>query len=174
MQRRSKLNGAKFVQTLVFGWLNNPQASLEALSQTAATLGVNISPQALDQRFSPEAAAYLEEVIKAAVNEVVSSEPVAISVLDRFTAVVVQDSSTITLPEELKELWEGCGGSNGSGKSALKLHVGLELRRGILDGPVLSDGRSHDRKIALSVLPKGSLKIADLGYFSIKEFEELD
>jgi hypothetical protein len=44
-----------FNQTLVFGFLANPQATLEELTQTAATLGVEISPQALDQRFTAAA-----------------------------------------------------------------------------------------------------------------------
>ena len=52
VQRRSKLTGANFAQTLVFGWLSNPQATLEELTQTAATLSVEIGPQRLDQRFT--------------------------------------------------------------------------------------------------------------------------
>ena len=55
VQRRSKLTGVKFAQTLVFGWLSNPQATLEELTQTAATLGVEITPQGLDQRFTRSA-----------------------------------------------------------------------------------------------------------------------
>ena len=46
VRRRSKLTGARFAQTLVFGWLANPGASLEELAQTAATLGLAICPQA--------------------------------------------------------------------------------------------------------------------------------
>lgn len=34
VQRQSKLGGADLVQTLVFGWLANSQASLEELAQT--------------------------------------------------------------------------------------------------------------------------------------------
>ena len=52
VQRRSKLTGARFAQTLVFGWLANPQATLEGLAQTAATLDLAISP-----RLSPAAGA---------------------------------------------------------------------------------------------------------------------
>ena len=44
VRRRSKLTGPRFVQTLVLGWLRAPQASLDALCQTAASLGVPISP----------------------------------------------------------------------------------------------------------------------------------
>ena len=53
VKRERKLNGSNFVQTLVFGWLANPSASLEELTQTAAILGVSISPQGLDKRFTP-------------------------------------------------------------------------------------------------------------------------
>ncbi len=39
VQRASKLSGAAFAQALVFGWLANPQASVEALAQAAAAGG---------------------------------------------------------------------------------------------------------------------------------------
>src|SRR5215469_13518011 len=42
VQRASKLTGERFVQTLVTAWLNNPQATREALAQMAASLGVAI------------------------------------------------------------------------------------------------------------------------------------
>ena len=48
VQRTSPLNGATFSQTLVFGLLGHPQATLEELTQAAAALGIEISPQALD------------------------------------------------------------------------------------------------------------------------------
>ena len=62
VQRTSPLNGATFSQTLVSGFLGNPQATLEELPQTAAALGIEISPQALAQRFTASAAASLPQV----------------------------------------------------------------------------------------------------------------
>lgn len=155
VRRRSKLSGSVFVQTLVLGWLHNPQASLEGLTQTAAAMGVKVTPQAIDQRFSPEACAYLKDVLEATVSHVVRSEPVAIAVLDRFSAVTVQDSSVIELPDELREIWHGFGGSNGKRPSAIKLHARVDLKTGALDGPLLTDGRSHDQSesVELCELP---------------------
>ncbi len=46
VQRDSKLTGASFVQTLVFSYLADPDASLADLTQTAAAIGVAISPAA--------------------------------------------------------------------------------------------------------------------------------
>ena len=40
--RRSKLTGAVFVQTLVLGWSEQPEASLNDLAEMAADLGVAI------------------------------------------------------------------------------------------------------------------------------------
>jgi hypothetical protein len=173
VRRRRKLSGARFVQTLVFGWLANPRASLEELTQTAAGLGVPISPQGLDQRFTPEAAACLDQVLTEAVSTLVVAEPVMIPLLERFTGVYVDDSTTIRLPDALAELWPGCGGSTPTaGLASLKLQVRLELRRGGLAGLALEAGRSQDHASSLqrAPLPAGALRIADLGYFSLEVF----
>ena len=96
VQRASKLTGAAFVQALTFGWLANPRATLEELAQAAGTAGVPLSPQALEQRFTPQAAACLLEVLQAAVRRVLAANPVAVPILQRFPGgVTVLDSTTI-------------------------------------------------------------------------------
>lgn len=176
VRRRSKLSGARFVQSLVFGWLKNPQASLEELTQTTAALGVGITPQGLDQRFGPKAAAALEQVLQEAVTRVVSAQPVAIPLLERFSSVALLDSSTVALPEVLAHVWSGTGSRTGQGKAALKFQVRLDLCTGALSGPLLQDGRRHDRTSPLQndPLPPGSLRLADLGYFSLGVLGDLD
>src|SRR5271154_4780363 len=77
-QRRSKLGGAVFAQTLVLGHLRCPSATLEELAQTAAAVGVTVQPQALDQRFTPQAANYLQRVLTATMEQILAAEPVAI------------------------------------------------------------------------------------------------
>ena len=150
VQRASKLTGARFVQTLVFGWLAQPEARLSQLAQTAATLGVPISPQALDERFGVASAECLREVLEAAVRVVVAADPVAVPVLQRFAAVAVQDCTTIALPAALAAVWPGCGGSTpASGAAALKLGVRLDLVSGRLSGPYRrgrADGRPRRRR----------------------------
>jgi len=67
VQRTSTLTGAAFVQALVFGWLANPQASVEGLAQAAAAVGVAISAQGLDQRFTEAAAVFMLTVVQRSV-----------------------------------------------------------------------------------------------------------
>ncbi len=170
-KRESKLTGAKFVQTTVLGWLNKPDASLEELSQASAAVGVSISAQGLDRRFTVEATALLEQVLNAAVAQVIAAEPVAIPLLQRFNGIIVQDSSIISLPDALVTIWQGCGGSDGHHVAALKLQVRFDLLKGTLYGPLLENGRTNDRGSALqsAPLPIGALRIADLGYFSVDQ-----
>lgn len=176
IQREVKLNGASFCQSLVLGWLANPQATLEELSQTAALVGVEISPQGLNQRFTQSGAACLYQVLQASLKEVLAAEPVAIGVLQRFSAVYLEDSSTLILPAELASVWVGCGSGSGQGEAALKLHVRFDLLQGELQGPEITDGRTHDRQTNLQKqpLPAGSLRLADVNYWNLAHFQELE
>ena len=175
-KRESKLTGAKFAQTTVLGWLNKPEATLDELSQTAAAVGVTISAQGLDYHFTPEGAALLEQVLNAALSQIIAADPVAIPLLQRFNGVIVQDSSIISLPDTLVQVWKGCGGSDGHHLSSLKLQVRFDLLTGTLQGPLLEPGRTNDRGSALQATPLAAkaLRLADLGYFSLGQLRAFD
>src|SRR5690348_12776284 len=70
----ARLDGPTFVQTTVFGWMDNPEASYAQLRHVAASLDVSVSTQAVEQRFGKEAATLLREVLHEAVGEVLCSE----------------------------------------------------------------------------------------------------
>ena len=169
VQRRSKMNGATFVQMLVFSWLAKPKASLGELSQTAAALGVAITPQGIDDRFTPAAAACVKQVLEEAVGELITGHPVAIDLLRRFGGVCVEDSTIVALPSALAATYRGCGGSNGFGQAAAKVAVRLNLTDGTLTGPCIESGRVHDRASRLHQVPvrPGVLCIEDLGYWDL-------
>lgn len=175
VQRQRQFSGATLVQTLVFGWLANPAATLTELVQLAAGHGVRVSPQALHQRFSRPLAETLQQVLGALIQTAVVSTPAAIPLLERFTGIYILDSTTITLPDALAATWPGWGGQHGQGQAALKLQLQLELRCGTLVGPDLSAGRASDRACRLqqTSLPPGSLRLADLGYFALAVLRQL-
>jgi hypothetical protein len=172
VKRASKIGGAELTQTLVFGFQANPQATLEELAQAAATIGVAVTPQGLDQRFTKEAADCLRQVLEATVAQVITADPVVIPLLQRFAGgVYVQDSTTISLPASLRALWPGCGGSGDeAGAAALKVQVQWNYLTGALSVVSLHAGRESDRAapVQTTPLPKGALRLADLGYFSLK------
>ena len=179
LQRQRKLSGADLIQTLVFGWLNQPSATVTQLTQMAALRGVVVTPQALDQRFTPELVTCLERVFAAAVTELSGgpgAEPVAIPLLQRFSGVWIIDSTTLSLPQAAAERWPGCGGRPGEGTAAVKVTVRIDLVRGRCDPFELTAGRTQDRASTLqqASLPVGSLRLSDLGYFTLSVFRRLD
>jgi hypothetical protein len=168
--RRSKLTAAVFVQALVLGWWQHPAATLRQLCQMACLRGVAISPQGLDQRFTEAGAALLRACLEQALTHLVPSRPVATGLLDRFAALYLLDSTTITLPDCLVALWPGCGGrSTTHTQAALKCTVRVDLRRGCLAGLDLTPGRTQDRATASQHTPvePGALRIADQGFWSL-------
>lgn len=173
-RRRSKLSPLVFVQLLVLGWWQTPAASLGHLCQVAAVRGVTITPQGLDQRFTEAGAALLRACLDRIIQQVITAKPVAHGLLDRFPAVVLLDSTTITLPDALAAIWPGCGGRTPTNtQAALKVTVRLDLRQGLqLE---CTSGRTQDRATALqqAVVPKGAIRIADLGFWSLPVFRRI-
>jgi hypothetical protein len=109
------------------------------------------------------------------VSHIIAADPVAIPILQRFTAIILLDSTVIVLPDELASVWRGCGGSTEERtQAAVKLQVSLDLLTGIMHGPELYDGRSHDSSSTLqqAALQPGALRLADLGYFRLDVFAE--
>lgn len=173
----AKFSASTLVQTLVFGWLAHPDATVEQLAQLAATVGVDVSPQAIDQRFTPATVALLHSVLLGSLQQVLAADPVAIPILQRFSAVRVLDSTTITLPDALADYAQGCGGTSARGTSAaLKCGVQLDLLTGALAGLDLVDGRASDQRLPSQHAPQpaGSLRLADLGFYDLGVFAALD
>src|SRR5262245_17044182 len=168
VRRRRKLSGAAFVQALVFGWIDDPRAPVDALTARFPTPGVTLTPQALHKRFTPVAAEFLREVLLGAVGQLVAAQPAAIPLLRRFAGVYVEDSTVVPLPDALHGTFPGCGGNTPcAGLAAIKAHVRWELTTGRLTGVAFRPGRQPDGAFNATAdpLPAGALRLADLGYF---------
>ena len=111
IQRERRISGADFAQTLIFGWLQDPQVTLDGMTQIAQRREVEMTSSGWCQRFTREAVAFLERLLQRLTQVRLEAEAAPVALLKRFTAVIVEDSSTISLPDELAELWRGCGGS---------------------------------------------------------------
>ena len=87
----------------------------------------------------------------------------------------MQDSTWIALPDELHDLWKGARCRNKQHKSALKLQLRFDVLTGTFQHFQLTDGTTADTKAEEQFLPlpQGSLRLADLGYFSLDAFERL-
>lgn len=175
IKRKREVTGEKFCQTVVFGWLMEPECTAEGLAHIGREFGLVISPQGLDQRFTQEAACYLQAVLSETINQQIECDKATHGMLEQFDHVYIEDSSVVALPEELVTLWRGCGnGSDGKGNSSIKLQVRWELKRGNLDGPHLFNGRHSDNQAVLAHRPKEGqcLTIDDRGYWFLDRFAQ--
>jgi len=173
-ERDRVLSGSSFVVGLMSGWQANPQSSLAGLSQAIGNAGTPITRQGLDQRLDGKAVLFLQEMLKTSLEVVVKAMPVAGTLLNRFASVDLVDSSVITLPNELREIWRGSGGfGENASLSALKLNVRWDVCRGQLKTLELSDAIQHDRRSVAhhQAVKAGSLVIEDLGYFKLDDLE---
>ncbi len=136
---------------------------------------VDITASGWCQRFTPEAAAFLERLLQRLTQVRLEAEAAPVALLKRFTAVIVEDSSAISLPAELAERWRGCGGSAGSSQAMLKFFVRWNVLTGDLRGPLLTAGRHADGKSPFNEeeVPAGGLYLADLGFFGLWRLQQL-
>lgn len=133
---------------------------------------LKLSAQGLDQRFTDEAGVFLKSVLEAAAGHIImAGSAVDLELLSRFTAVHIADCSTVPLPAELRDLWPDVGGD--ASASALKLDTCLELKTGGLRLGLLPGRHSDSRSTAADAeYAAGSLRLQDLGYFSLRRMHE--
>jgi hypothetical protein len=173
--RQRKFNAMSLAKTFILGFLAKPDASDEDLARMAVQVGADVTPQAVEQRYTSRLEEFFKDLFSRAVQCVVGSNKSLAPILERFTSVILQDSSTIVLPDDMKEQYPGCGGSYGGGQAALKLQVEWDLRNGALAHVQTEAGRSPDGATTRQQARrgKGSLRIADLGYFDLEVFEAM-
>jgi hypothetical protein len=160
-QRRSPLSAHQFVQTLVWGFLEAPEATLGQLAQVAHATGALVTAQALSQRFSARSVALLRGVLSDALGVLLAAEPVEVALLGAFPGgVYLDDTTQIALPAAWQPIWDGGGTA-----AALKIPALFDLLRGSLQLEVTA-ARHHDSVTHLANLafPAGSVVIEDLGY----------
>jgi hypothetical protein len=167
--RRRKFTPHSLAMTFILGLLRNPRASSADLALAAAEAGADVSAQAVEKRFTPRLAAFLEALFREATQQVIASAQTLAPLLERFSSVILMDSSSVRLPDSAQEQFRSTGGD--AGKAALKLQTRLDLKSGALSVQ-LEEGRSTDGATSLQHVPAqpGSLRITDLGYYCIAVF----
>jgi len=154
---------------MIFGFWQDPDLRLSGLAQIGGRREVYVTESAISQRFTPACANMFLKVMQRLAEVALESEKVEIPLLKQFSAVIVEDSTSITFPAELTEIWRGCGEEGSTSSAAVKAFVRWNVLNGELHGPRLTNARLNDHKSPFGIeeLPEYSLYIADLGFFAI-------
>jgi hypothetical protein len=173
VRRQRQLTGPIFAQTLVFSWLDQPDATLEVLAANAAELGADVCPQAIDNRLTPRAVAFFEALLCTGLDYAFQLDAAPPPLLGRFEGVYAFDTTHVSLPAALAFELPGHGGSApADGAAACAIQVVLELSQGGVVEVQLGPGRTNDLsfELAHAALPAGALRLADRGFYDLGLF----
>jgi hypothetical protein len=169
VQRASKITGKLFLALVTLGPWSEGKTSLAQLAAKAAQLPepVEVSPEALQQRMTTRARAFLQDLIQRAFAQLHQNNTVCDeSLFASFSAVHIADSTGFALPDSLQELFPGAGGSGAP--AGAKLQLVWEYTRSTFAHFALIPWNIPDNKYIDTVVglaQRGVLFLFDLGYF---------
>lgn len=173
VQRPSKLSGLKFLEALVFCSLEGGKMTLNMIAQNCLDAGVRVSEQGLDSRIDKMSVDFMRTMSTEALDQMRSEQPLTVELLEQFSNVFLIDSSQISLPENMSNLFAGVGGC--ASAASMKIQLVFDYLHGSISAFELCNGRSSDQGYRghWSHFKAGALYITDLGYFVIDSFKEI-
>lgn len=170
-KRRSKLTAALFTESLITASLSKPNASLEDMRRLIKKRGVKITKQGLHQRFNTEATELMKSLFTESLQQFRTEKRAVIDLFKPFSTVNMIDSSGISLPANMKDLYQGYGGGSSS-EAGLKIQLLLNYMDGQIEKVTLTNARDPDQKFKdyVNDIKKDGLYLQDLGYFDINTF----
>lgn len=175
VRRRSKITAETFLAFNTFLSEDICSKSLSTLSaRLAAQYNLEISPQALNERFNEYSVQFMREVF----NNMMLSQNKILSHPHRklnFSRILVNDSTSYGLPSKFYNEFKGSGGS--SSKAAIKIQLQYDLLSGSFLCCDTYNGTASDGKY-VEVMDKyteaGDLRLTDLGYYKLDYLKQID
>jgi DDE family transposase len=177
VQRTSKITGKVFLAMVTVGTWSLAKTSLAQLAAKGAQLPtpVDFSPEALHQRMTQRAVAFLRAMLQRAFAKLHSANTWCDDGLfAAFTAVHIADSTGFALPATLQDSFPGNGG--GASVAGAKIQLVWEYLSHSFAHLALVAGTTPDSKYIDTVVQlaqRGALFLFDLGYFKMKALAQI-
>lgn len=177
VQRASKITGKLFLALVTFGRWSAPKTSLAQLAAKAAQIeaAVDITPEALQQRMTERAVAFLQDLLQIAFAQLHTGDMICDEALFApFARVQIADSTGFGLPESLKAQFPGAGGSGS--KAGAKIQLVWDYKSHSFAHLALVPWNVPDNKYVDTVVELArphSLFVFDLGYFKLPAFARI-
>jgi Transposase DDE domain len=171
VQRASKITGKLFLALVTLGRWSTAKTTVAQLAAKAAQLDepVEITPEALQQRMTARAVAFLRELLQVAFAKFHTGTTVCNDGLFApFGVVYIVDSTGFGLPESLQKEFPGAGGSGS--KAGAKIQLVWEYKSQTFAHFALESGNVPDNKYVETVVDLArphALFLYDLGYFNL-------
>ena len=177
VQRASKITGNLFLALITFGRWSTAKTTVPQLAAKAAQLDipVDITPEALQQRMTARAVAFLRELLQMAFTKLHTGHTICEEgIFAPFSRVHIADSPGFGLPESLQKEVPGAGGSGG--KAGAKIQLVWEYKSHTFEHFALMPGNVPDSKYVDTVVELArayALFLFDLGYFKLTAFAKI-
>jgi Transposase DDE domain len=135
-----------------------------------------LTKQSLFERMSPKAVGFLQAVLEALLGTLATAPTSVPAALQGFGRVLVQDSTTLQLPEKLTRFFPGASNQKGAQGALLKIQACYDLLSQSFVCFSLSSYRRNDQAASPEVLPlvrAGDLILRDLGCFVLEVFQQI-
>lgn len=174
VQRASKITGQLFLALVTLGRWSTAKPTVPQLAAKAAQLDtpVNITPEALPQRMTARAVAFLQDLLQTAFAKLHTGDTrCEEGIFTPFSRVHIADSTGLGLPESLAKEFPGAGGSGS--KAGAKIQLVGEDKSHTFDHFALIPWNVPDSKYVdtgVELARAGALFLFDLGYFTLTAF----
>lgn len=171
VQRTSKITGKLFLALITFGRWSAAKTTIPQLAAKAMHLDepVDITPEALQQRMTARAVAFLQDLLQTAFAKLHTGDTICEEgIFAPFPRVHIADSTGFGLPESLAKEFPGAGGSGS--KAGAKIQLVWEYKSHTFDHFALLPWNVPDSKYVDTVVELAqahSLFLFDLGYFKL-------
>jgi len=165
-RRQGKIDPYDFLLSLV---LAQASALRLTLNTQAQSLEVTVSPQAIHQRYNPQAVAFFRAAHDYVVAEALGQPPtlsMGEALREHFSAVYLLDSTCFDAPSALQTLFPSCGGD--ASPANVKVLLRYEYIQGQFEPRALLPGKKSDQGLATAMaelLQKDQLQIQDKGFY---------
>lgn len=171
IRRQRIVSGVGFARLCIQGAEESGlNASLTQLLVQAGKLGMTLSGEGLNERFTADSESFMEKLF-ARIAAWHIEEASKLNTLDAFSEVLVEDSSNWQLPACLKARFKGFGG--GASEAGIKLNIRLGLKGGAWQ-LCFRNATAPDNTSPLGSISPRSLLLRDLGYFKIDDFRTIE
>jgi hypothetical protein len=164
-----KLDIYEFFLILVFRSIASVPPGLGLLT---SFLNLLVSRVALHQRFNKRTEKFFGQCLSLILSRRLPlGNPLKTGLSEGFSEVLIIDSSSWKIPEQLQWAFPGCGGSGG--KAGCKLQFCYDYLTGEFQILEEMEGKLPDQKYTRnlpSIISKGGIVIFDLGYWAFETF----